>query len=101
MADPNLRCQVANATVAALPPIPDGTCSSDIAIDMADVMLSTHFKANKDMINTLVHPEEEKGGEGKQLPERQSWRCRFGPCFTLTMSGWSRNRPSSCGRLWG
>ena len=64
MADPNLRCQVANATVAALPPIPDGTCSSDIAIDMADVMLSTHFKADKDMIDALVHPEEEKGGGG-------------------------------------
>ena len=41
MTDPNLRCQVANAMVAALPPIPDGTCISDIAIDMADVMLST------------------------------------------------------------
>ena len=27
--------------VAALPPTPDDTCSSDIAIDMADAMLST------------------------------------------------------------
>ena len=41
MTDPNLRCQVANAMVDALPPIPDGTCISDIATDMADVMLST------------------------------------------------------------
>ena len=41
MTDPNLRCQVANAMVAALPPIPYGTCISDIATDMADVMLST------------------------------------------------------------
>ena len=41
MADPNLRCQVANAMVATLPPISDGTCSSDIATDMADVMFST------------------------------------------------------------
>ena len=41
MIDPNLRCQVANAMVDALPPIPDGTCISDIATDMADVMLST------------------------------------------------------------
>ena len=41
MADPNLRCQVANAIDDALPPIPDGTCISDIATDMADVMLST------------------------------------------------------------
>ena len=41
MADPNLRCQVANAMVDALPPTPDGTCISDIATDMADVVLST------------------------------------------------------------
>ena len=41
MTDPNLRCQVANAVVAALPPIHDGICISDIATDMADVMLST------------------------------------------------------------
>ena len=41
MTDPNLRFQVANAVVDALPPIPDGTCISDIATDMADVMLST------------------------------------------------------------
>ena len=41
MANPNLRCQVANAVVDALPPIPDGTCISDIATDMADVILST------------------------------------------------------------
>ena len=41
MADPNLRCQVANAIVAALLPISYGTCISDVATDMADVMLST------------------------------------------------------------
>ena len=41
MADPNLRCQVANAMVDTLPPIPNGTCISDIATDMADAMLST------------------------------------------------------------
>ena len=41
MTDPNLRCQVANAMVDALLPIHDGTCISDIATDMADVMLST------------------------------------------------------------
>ena len=40
MADPNVRCQVENAMVAALPPILDGTCTSDIATDMVDVMLS-------------------------------------------------------------
>ena len=41
MADPNLRYQVANAMVAALPPIPNGTYVSGIAIDVAYVMLST------------------------------------------------------------
>ena len=41
MTDPNHRCQVANAMVDALPPIPDGTCISGIATDMDDVMLST------------------------------------------------------------
>ena len=39
--DSNLRFQVANAMVDALPPIPDGTCISDIATDMAEVMFST------------------------------------------------------------
>ena len=41
MTHANLRCQVANGMVDALPPIPDGTCISDIATDMADVMLPT------------------------------------------------------------
>ena len=39
MADPNLRCQV--AMVATLPLIPNGTCTSDIATEMTDVMLPT------------------------------------------------------------
>ena len=41
MADPNLQCQVANAMVATLSSIPDGTCISKIATDMADGMLFT------------------------------------------------------------
>ena len=41
MTAPNLRFQVANVMVDALPPIPDDTCISDIATDMADVMPST------------------------------------------------------------
>ena len=41
MTDPNLRCQVANAMSDALPSIPEGTYISDIATDMADVMLFT------------------------------------------------------------
>ena len=40
MADLDLRRQVASATSAALPPIPNGSCIGDIAADMADVMLS-------------------------------------------------------------
>ena len=40
LAHPNYRCQDANALVAALPPILDGTRISDNATDMADVMLS-------------------------------------------------------------
>ena len=41
MTDPNLRCQVMNAMVTALPPMPDDTRVSDIATDIANVMLST------------------------------------------------------------
>ena len=41
MTDPKLRCQITNATIAALSPISDGTCISDIATVMANVMLST------------------------------------------------------------
>ena len=41
MTDPNLRRQVANAMVDVLPPIPDEICISEIATDMADVMIST------------------------------------------------------------
>ena len=41
MAYPNLRYQVANAMTAALPPISDGTCTTDVATDTDAVMLST------------------------------------------------------------
>ncbi|CAM9537273.1 unnamed protein product [Ascophyllum nodosum] len=41
MAEPHLRCQVTNAMITALSSISDGTCISDIATDMADVMPST------------------------------------------------------------
>ena len=39
--DPNLRCQVANAMGDVPPPISEAICIGDIAIDMANVMLST------------------------------------------------------------
>ena len=60
----------------------------------------TRFKADKDIIDALVHLRKKKGagGRGKALPESQSCRRRFGACFTLTMPGSSRNHPSSCGR---
>ena len=44
MANPNLRCQFANAMIAAVPSIHDGTCISDVTIDMADVMFSSVVK---------------------------------------------------------
>ena len=44
MANPNLRCQFANAMVAAVPSIHVDTCISDVTIDLADVMFSTVVK---------------------------------------------------------
>ena len=57
MTDPNLRCQIANAMVDALPPIPDGTCISDIATDMADVMFSTAAE----LVPRSKHPRGAQG----------------------------------------
>ena len=57
MADPNLRYQVANPMVAALPPIPDGTCISDIAADMANVVLSTAAE----LVPRFKHPRGAQG----------------------------------------
>ena len=61
---------------------------------------STRFKADEGIIDALVHLRKKRGaggrgGGGKQLPESQSRRRRFGACFTLTMPGSSRNHPSS------
>ena len=58
---------------------------------------STRFKADKGIMDALVHLREKRGtgGRGEQLPESQSSRRRFGACFTLTMPGSSRNHPSS------
>ena len=63
----------------------------------------TYFKADKDIMDALVHLRKKNGAGGqgggeKQLPESQSWRHRFGACLTLTMPGSSRNRPRSRGR---
>lgn len=39
MTDPEFRRQVASAMSAALPPLSNGVCISEIVTDMADVML--------------------------------------------------------------
>ena len=57
----------------------------------------TRFKADKGIMDALVHLRNKRGagGGGKQLPESLSSRRRVGACFTLTMPGSSRNHPSS------
>ena len=40
------------------------------------------FKGEQRHHGCFGAPEEEKGGGGEQLPESQSWRRRFGTCFT-------------------
>ena len=60
MTDSNLRCQVTNAMVDALPPIPDGTCISDIATDMVGVMLYTAAK----LIPRSKRPRGAQGARG-------------------------------------
>ena len=57
MTDPNLQCQVANAMVGALSPIPDDTCISGLATDMADVVLSTAAQI-------VPHSKRPRGAQG-------------------------------------
>ena len=61
---------------------------------------SSRFKADKGIMDALVHLRKKReaagwGGGGKQLSESQSWRRRFEACFILTMLGSSRNHQSS------
>ena len=75
MTDPNLRCQVADAMVDALPPIPDGTCIGDIATDMADVMLSTAAE----LVPRIKHPRGAQGwcaGPGVEAEMNVAWQQR-------------------------
>ena len=75
MSDPNLRFQVANAMVDALPPIPDGTCISDIATDMAEVMLSTAA----DLVPRSKSPRGAHGwcaGPGVEAEMNAAWQQR-------------------------
>ena len=77
MTDPNFRFQVANAMVDPLPPIPDGTCISDIATDMADVMLSTAAK----LVPCSKRPRGAQGwcaGPGVEAEMHEAWREREG-----------------------
>ena len=76
MTDPNLRCQVANAMIDALPPIPDGTCISDIATDMANnVMLS----AAAELVPRSKRPRGAQGwcsGPGGEAEMNAAWQHR-------------------------
>ena len=74
MTDPNLRFQVANAMVDALPPFPDGTCTSDIATDMAD-MLSTAAE----LVPRSKRPRGAHGwclGPGVEAEMNEAWQQR-------------------------
>ena len=55
------------------------------------------FKADQGIMDALVYLRKKRGagGGGKQLPESQSSRRRFGECFMLTVTRLSRNHPSS------
>ena len=73
--DPNLRCQVANAMVDALPPIPDGACIGDIATDMADVMPSTAAE----LVPRSKRPRGAQGwcaGPGVEAEMNAAWQQR-------------------------
>ena len=75
MTDPNLRLQVANAMVDTLPRIPDGTCISDIATDMADVVLSTAAE----LVPRSKRPRGAQGwctGPGVEAEMNASWQER-------------------------
>ena len=75
MTDPNLQCQVANTMVDALLPIPDGTCISDIATDMADVLLSTAA----DLVPRSKRPRGAQGwcaGPGVEADMNAAWQQR-------------------------
>ena len=73
--DPNLQFQVANAMVDALPPIPDGTCISDIATDMAEVILST----TAELVPRSKRPRGAQGwcaGPGVEAEMNAAWPQR-------------------------
>ena len=75
MTDPNLRFQVASAMVDGHPPIPDGTCISDIATGMADIMLSTAAE----LVPRSKRPRGAQGwcaGPGVEAEMNAAWQQR-------------------------
>ena len=61
----------------------------------------THFKADKAIMDALVHLQKKtgaRGGGGKQPPKIQPWRRRFEAYVTPTIPESSLSRPSSQGR---
>ena len=74
---PNLRCQVANAMVDALPSNPNGTCISDIATGMANVMRPTAAES----VPRSKHPRGAQGwfaGTGVEAEMNAAWQQREG-----------------------
>ena len=63
-------------------------------------VVSTRFKADKGIMDVLVHLRKKRGAGGRREATAggQSSRRRFGACFTLTMPESSRDHPSSRGR---
>ena len=59
-------------------------------------VVCTRFKADKGIMGASIHLRKKRGagGRGEATTESQSWRCRFGACFMLTMPESSRNHPS-------
>ena len=75
MTETNLRFQVANAMVDALPPILDGTCISDVATGMADIRLSTAAE----LVPRSKRPRGAQGwcaGPGVEGEMNPSWQQR-------------------------
>ena len=75
MTDPNLQFQVANAMVDALPPIHDVTYISNIATDMAEVMLSTAA----DLVPRSKRPRGAQGwcaAPGVETEMNEAWQQR-------------------------
>ena len=93
MVDPNLRCQVASAMVAVLPPIPDDTYISDIATDVAEVMLSTAAE----LAPRSKHPRRAQGwcaGPGIETEMNAAWQLGEEVRRRLRPEPHNTNKPS-------